>query len=651
MIEIQNVKLPRLFLLLVIMLAFVSLPVGKVRAQNPPTVNVSVEGELLVMPVAPVIIEDRTMVPVRFVTEAVQGAVEWDPVLRQVTVTRYSDTIVLAVGKKEAVVNGQVVGLEVAPQIVADRTMVPLRFIVEALGGTVEWDPDTRTVNILRRPADITAMTYTPGTGKSMVTLLLSEPLLHMQPAVAANTVDLELYPARIALDQPDRQVMDALLNALHLKADGRTVHFEARLWNKPSYRYSVSPDGKLLTLEFDHTVAGFQSRQEGRISVLTVNTTGSLEYTAFPLANPPRLVLDVKGALTEGLPDKVMIANDPYVSQVRSAMGQPGITRIVLDMKTSVPPFDVVPTDLGLQVRFVPRILAVTTEQRQGITRLTLDGSLPVDATVTAVPAERQLVITVPQAVSGLAENLIKVADGTVNTITVAPGTGGGPTVVTVDLPYYLGHTVVSKPGDSDVVVDLVTSPVYGRRIWIDAGHGKIPGGKDDPGTIGRTFRTYEKNVNLAIALELQERLQAAGAIVFMTRTGDAGVDFTERPALVNSTQPAVDLFVSIHHNSAAASTVRGIETYYWTTNPKSKAAATAIHAAVLKGLGFPDRRVRTEAFVVIKDTKAPSVLVELGYLSSPEEETEIISKAYPGRAAEALVNGIFIYFWQEIR
>jgi N-acetylmuramoyl-L-alanine amidase len=66
---------------------------------------------------------------------------------------------------------------------------------------------------------------------------------------------------------------------------------------------------------------------------------------------------------------------------------------------------------------------------------------------------------------------------------------------------------------------------------------------------------------------------------------------------------------------------------------------------------LGFPDRRVRQEPFNVIRDTLAPAVLLELGYLSNPDEEQALNEPTYPARAAEAIKNGIFDYFWQEIR
>jgi N-acetylmuramoyl-L-alanine amidase len=653
MVEIQNVNFTKIavavFFLLMISLSSIG------HAAESPPVHVSVEGTPLTMSVPPIIVADRTLVGVRFVGEAVGGKVEWDQEKRQATVLRGSDSVMLTIGNEEALVNGQPVVMEVPAQLVNDRTMVPLRFIAEALGAEVEWDPQTRTANILRKPVDVTGFTYASGTDTARVQLTLSEQPLSVEPHTEGNKVVLEIYPARVAVDQASRTVYDTLMKGMRLSAAGRTVRLEVELWNSPSYSYTQSEDGRQITLAFTHTVTGIRHYQDGRVPVVNIAATGKLTYTVTELQNPARLVLDLPGSLLDPVLPETVAVNQPYLTQVRAAPREAGGARLVLDLP-SRQPYDIISTDAGLQVRFVPRIQSAKTERLQGRTRLTLSGNLPLDARVTASPGDKQLLIEVPQGRADLREPAVKAADGSVNAVTFAQGATGGSLLVTVDLPYYLGHTVVSKDGDSSIIVDLVSSPVYGKRIWIDAGHGKIPGGADDPGSIGRTYRTYEKAVNLSVALELQRQLQAAGAAVFMTRTGDEGIDFRDRPAVVNSTRPAIDLFISIHHNSATFPTTRGIETYYWTTNPRSRALAEKLHPAVVKALGFPDRGIRTETFYVIKETRAPSVLVELGFLSNPDEEKAIVEpgstrKTYPVRAAQGILNGIFEYCWQEIR
>ncbi|MDF2627511.1 MAG: Cell wall hydrolase/autolysin [Symbiobacteriaceae bacterium] len=657
MIEIQNIKFPKILLLMLLGILTVSLWAPSARAEVLAQIRVTVEGQPLEMPVPPVIVEDRTLVGLRSVGEAVGGELTWNQATRQATVTRGSDTIVVTVGSKQALVNGQVVELQIAPQIVNDRTMVPLRFIVEALGGTVEWDPATRTAHILRKPTAITGMTYTNGADKGRVVLTLSEPLLSVMPKVTGNDLTLDLYPATITATVADRQVLDGLVSGLRLAADGRTVRLTAQLWNTPMYRYLLSPDGRQLTVEFDHTVTGYQVQQDKRIAMVNIGLTGRVSYTHFPVNSPApaRIVLDLPDVHLSANAPELLELDNPYVSRIRAAdKGAEGV-RIVLDLKVAAS-YEVIPTDGGLRVQILPRIETIRTEQLQGVTRLSINASLPMDAKVTAYPELKLIQVEIPQGRSALPANLLTYQDGTINTVTVSPGAAPNSSLVTIALPYYLGHTLVSKAGDPSVIIDLVSSPILGKRIWIDAGHGRIPGAKDDPGSIGKTYGTYEKVVNLQVALELQKRLQAAGAIVYMTRTGDEGLDFTQRPALVNAVKPAVDLFISVHHNSSTNATVRGIETYYWTTNPKSRLVAQKLHPAILRGLGFPDRKIRQDAFYVIKETKAPSVLLELGYLSNAAEEAAIaepgvVVKTYPAKAAEAIKNGIFDYFWQEIK
>lgn len=97
----------------------------------------------------PVIVEGRTLVPLRSVFEALGATVEWNNETRSVTSVKGEVTIALAVDSKEMAVNGAVKTLDVPAQIMNDRTMVPVRAVAEAFGCTVEWNNDTRTVIIV----------------------------------------------------------------------------------------------------------------------------------------------------------------------------------------------------------------------------------------------------------------------------------------------------------------------------------------------------------------------------------------------------------------------------------------------------------------------------------------------------------------------
>ena len=103
---------------------------------------------------APVIINDRTLLPVRTVVEAMGGTVEWNADTQTVTLTRNSDTINLIIGSKTAYLNDNSEVIDTAPIILNDRTMLPIRFIAENFGFTVDWDNENQTVTIKEKKAD-----------------------------------------------------------------------------------------------------------------------------------------------------------------------------------------------------------------------------------------------------------------------------------------------------------------------------------------------------------------------------------------------------------------------------------------------------------------------------------------------------------------
>lgn len=115
---------------------------------NANTIPVFVDGVQIDFDQQPIIQDDRTLVPLRGVFEALGATVYWNNDTRSVTAYKDGTTVELAIGSSTMYVNGQPKYLDVAGQIINDRTMVPLRAISEAFGAIVYWDNDTRTVRV-----------------------------------------------------------------------------------------------------------------------------------------------------------------------------------------------------------------------------------------------------------------------------------------------------------------------------------------------------------------------------------------------------------------------------------------------------------------------------------------------------------------------
>ncbi len=168
---------------------------------------------------------------------------------------------------------------------------------------------------------------------------------------------------------------------------------------------------------------------------------------------------------------------------------------------------------------------------------------------------------------------------------------------------------------------------------IVIDAGHG----GHDRGGVPGQKFA--EKTVVLDLARRLQSKLRAAGFKTVMTRDSDDFISLGSRCATANRASSAA--FVSVHTNSAPRLGADGVETYYY--SGKSARLANSIHGEVVRAAGTLNRGVRTRGFYVIRNTRIPAVLCEVGFLTNPEEGRRLAtSSGHRDKIAAAIARGV---------
>lgn len=169
-------------------------------------------------------------------------------------------------------------------------------------------------------------------------------------------------------------------------------------------------------------------------------------------------------------------------------------------------------------------------------------------------------------------------------------------------------------------------------KTICIDPGHG----GKD-PGACANGVQ--EKDITLTVALKVGARLKDCEVIY--TRTEDVYVGLSERALIAN--QAKADLFVSIHCNSVDDESAHGMEVYVHTSrSAASTRAANAIYDWLLPASGLRGRGVKSKDLAVLRETKMPAVLIELGFISNPDDRAKLINFAWQDDAAKAIADGI---------
>ncbi|HHY10255.1 MAG TPA: cell wall hydrolase [Firmicutes bacterium] len=192
----------------------------------------------------------------------------------------------------------------------------------------------------------------------------------------------------------------------------------------------------------------------------------------------------------------------------------------------------------------------------------------------------------------------------------------------------------------------------VAGKTIVIDAGHGG-----PDPGAVSARG-ALEKEITLNVAKELEYLLKRAAVFTVMVRHGDYDLaDSSERNLLNRKRQDlarrvaiaeeaGADLYISIHANYFPSPIWSGAQTFYYEGQEEGMQLARCLQAELVRYLGPNHRLARPGEYRVLRDTSMPAALVEVGFLSNPQEAALLGKKSYQKRIAAAILAGIIRYY-----
>ena len=434
----------------------------------------------------------------------------------------------------------------------------------------------------------------------------------------------------------------------------------------------------------------------------VTLESDTPLQAKHFLVVNPMRLVVDIEGLeLNTQLRELVskVRADDPYIAKVRAGQFKPNIVRLVFDLKQAAKPqvFSLQPV-AAYQHRLVFDLYAVV----EADPRLALQSAAtqnPAGAPTAASQAGASAPASTPLPGSS--------ASAPINLAGVGKGSASDQAAHAVNdaLGDFIGD--LRQRSTDKAVVRAAPPPKSADKnaeasapelasldarkstqrlviIALDAGHGG-----EDPGAVGPSG-LYEKDVVLSIAKLLRARINAQpGMRAMLTRESDYFVPLNERVTKARRVQ--ADLFMSIHADAFLNPQARGASVFALSENGASSAAArwmakkenssdlvggvnikakdaTVMRAlldmsttaqikdslklgnVILGNLGKIGRlhkgRVEQASFAVLKAPDIPSVLVETGFISNPEEEAKLRDEDYQAKMADALLAGIQRYF-----
>ena len=206
----------------------------------------------------------------------------------------------------------------------------------------------------------------------------------------------------------------------------------------------------------------------------------------------------------------------------------------------------------------------------------------------------------------------------------------------------------VQPAPSPAPTAAPSPGGPLSGWTILVDAGHGGYDGGARC-----RDSGVWEKEINLAVAQQVEQALVSRGAAVVMTRREDVDLCEAERPASLTkkrqdmqnridlATENNVDMVLSIHMNEYRARSESGPQVFYRAGCDAGRLLAGCMQEALIAHLQPRKERVAMAGDYFILQLDVPSVLIECGFVSNAAEEKLLLSADYQARLAEAIAAG----------
>lgn len=634
---------------------------GKHHAYAAKEVKIEIDGKAMVPKDMPaVIIDGRTMLPMRQIAQELGCEVNWNEAAKQIYVMRGSDIIVFTVDSKTGYENGKEFTMDVPATIVNDRTMLPVRALADALHLNIKWDDPNRIVSIQSGDTVVKDEPKAPESGQTTTGTLTGIQTPSAKDADQTFTIQadgpmgryektfvddqkivLDFYGAKSSLPgeitKTNSDIVTGIRTATHENNGDSFTRVVFDLSGKKDYEVTQSADKKNITISFGKTtVDKISAVHSQNKDIITIGGTGSFGASVAMTADPQKIIVTIPNCQSN-LSDKINTADLQYVLEGKVDTSKGNTVELVLAVEDLVQ-YSYREENQNLILEIYPTTLK-NMRYDKNANVLFLDKKDKIDT--GSVKFEDHYLdgyfdVTLPgDYESDYGYGTYDVKGTVVENIEVS--TKGGNTTFRFKQNRISAYEVTDE-GDSYAIRVKNPKEVYDKVLLLDAGHG----GKD-PGTSGNGMQ--EKNLNLTIAQKIAQKLQGSGIKVYMTRDSDV---YPENSTRAKTANDIADLMVSIHMNSGPE-TANGTETLYQVhandngARLTSKQLAEILQGKVVSATGNTNRGAKLWTDVLILNrTTVPAVIVEVIFITNTGDALKISNPAYQDQVAQAIADGI---------
>lgn len=725
---------------------------GQSHIYNEAPIYLVVKGNIIQGDIPPIALNGNTLVPIREVCEAMGAVVEWKTNTKEAYIGMDDSLIILKADSYQAWVNGEYVNIPMPAKIINNKVMVPVRFVAETIGYDVKWfgteriimidskNEDSRqeenhdtTTDIIDHEdtediEDIRDITDNEDNGDNkenkdnqtnsdsvisdgtdfkqnvakLPTKLADDPVVivsdkEVPTESASSAIESKDYPTT---DIISAGVLESVSDGSHFKVTAsspisslehmslegkivvdiynanmklsntnmaisnnpfvksiRTSQFSSNpkvtrvvfdLINQNDYEITMASDRMSFIVRIKKSViTKIELSQNSRGDILTILANAKPSVTVSRLTNPDRLVIDIPNAEANMKAIEKTVKGQ-YVKAIRTSQFNVDTYRVVLDLEGQ-PEYEIISVGAnGIAVQLItPTFKNIKfLKENSQIAVLKPNKEFNInDITHNDDYMNRIYTLTLPGDYSSVyGQGIFHIGDEKLNYLQISNSLNNKTEFKFAEKT--ISAVEIYDKGDYFVISLIKPREKYSKIITLDAGHGG-----SDPGAVGNGLK--EKDVNLDILLKLNALLKNSPDIkVYTTRTSDTYPTLQDRSTLANEVE--ADFFLSIHNNAFNGKN-RGTETLYFPTAADNtpqfsgKKMAQIFQNNLVSRLGTMDRGIKERpGLYVLRTTTMPAVIVEIAFIDNAQDAQLLKSDSFKQEAARALYDGILTIFEQ---
>lgn len=705
---------------------------GREHEYTAEPITLIVNEKVITPPMPPVIIDERTLVPARAIFEEFGADILWLPETKEIFITLYNKILKLKIDDNIAFINDTSLQMEVPPKIINDSTMIPLRFVAESFGLDVGWDSKTRIATVNSKAQQIesqqpstdinetTTERFTTNESNSNSSDIndieqptTSFPIINNQEPdntydfnatgevlrfkseniysdtntnlpITTENYDLvniigvdfptngdETFKIRASgkisgvtygvIENPIRLFVDiqnsiskldstisgkgsSIVDSIRTSQQADAINTTRIVFDLPSgqnYNIYLSEDRMTLNVKFKPVIINEITLQSSTTEdTINIYANSILAPVISELNNTNTVMIDIPNSISN-IGSKSADVKANAISAIRTSQFDTNTVRIAIDT-TSTISYSITTNNLVTTIRITKPEYKNISYDNINLPKLTLKKDVNYNIDINSIEHQDKYLegyykIVLPSDYSqiyGYGE--YKINDKYLDSIKIQ--NVNGKTEFIFNEKNIYAYTITED--NSNIYIDILNPrDVYKKVVYIDAGHGGAA-----PGNINNGVT--EKVVNLDVSNRLYLLLENDSNIkVYATRTTDVDMERPKRASLGS----VGDMFVSIHCNSLDNPNVSGVQVFY--PNPSdtrgmlSKEMATIFNKTVSSRLGIPIRPADQQLgydYTVLLQSTVPACLIELGFLTNTTDAKILASPEGRQAAAQGIYEGI---------